>query len=87
MKKTRIFTDIFIIIISAVLSALGLYFFVNPAGFAPSGVDGIAVMAQKLFGINMGYVSLAINVPLLIAAAFFISKTVSYTHLTLPTKA
>lgn len=74
MKKTRIVTDLIVIIISAVISALGLYFFVNPAGFAPSGVDGIAVMTQKLFGINMGYVSLAINVPLLIAAFFFINK-------------
>lgn len=74
MKKTKLIVDFFIIILSACLSAIGLYCFVNSAGFAPSGVDGIAVMTQKLFSINMGYVSLAINIPLLIAAWFFINK-------------
>ncbi len=74
--------DIFIIIICGVLSAIGLYTFVQPAGFASSGVEGIAVMTQELTGINMGYVSLAINLPLLIVAWFFISKKyVIYTAL------
>ena len=71
-----------LIIIAAFLSAVALYTFVNPANFAPSGVDGISMMVQKLTDINMGYVSLAINVPLLIVAWFFISKKyVVYTSL------
>lgn len=83
MKKIlRITTDILLVIIAAFLSAVGLYTFVNPANFAPSGVDGISMMVQKLTDINMGYVSLAINVPLLIIAWFFISrKYVVYTSL------
>ena len=74
MKKFQIIVDIFLIIISSVLSAVGLYCFVNPANFAPSGIDGIAMMVQKLFGINIGYTSLAINIPMLIIAWFLISK-------------
>ena len=35
MKKFQIIVDIFLIIISSVLSAVGLYCFVNPANFAP----------------------------------------------------
>ena len=66
--------DFLIIVFAAVLSAVGLYTFVNPANFAPSGIDGIALMSQQLFGVNMGYVSLAINIPLLIIAWFFINK-------------
>ncbi len=82
MKKFQLVFDFFIIIIAAALSALGLYSFVNPANFAPSGVDGIAMMLQKLTNINMGYISLAINIPLLIIAWFFISKKyVIYTTL------
>ena len=84
MKKTalRYVIDVFLIIVSATLSAVGLYTFVNPANFAPSGVDGISMMVQKLSGLNMGYVSLAINIPLLIMAWFFISKKyVIYTSL------
>lgn len=71
-----------LIIIAAFLSAVALYTFVNPANFAPSGVDGISMMVQKITNINMGYVSLAINIPLLIIAWFFISKKyVVYTSL------
>ncbi|MBR3870054.1 MAG: YitT family protein [Clostridia bacterium] len=80
MKALRIATDILITIVAAILSAIGLYTFVNPANFAPSGIDGIAMMTQELFGINMGYVSLIINIPLLVIAWFFISKKyVTYT--------
>ena len=78
----KVTTDILLLIVAAFLSAIGLYTFVNPANFAPSGVDGISMMVQKLSGINMGYISLAINIPLLIVAWFFISKKyVVYTSL------
>ena len=70
----RIVLDFIIIVFSGLVSAVALYTFVNPANFAPSGVDGIAMMTQKLTGISMGYVSLAINIPLLLIAWFFISK-------------
>ena len=73
-KKIQIIADFILIVASSVLSAVGLYCFVNPANFAPSGVDGIAMMSQKLFGINIGYVSLAINIPMLLIAWFIISK-------------
>lgn len=81
-NKLRYVTDVLLVIVAATLSAVGLYTFVNPANFAPSGIDGISMMVQKLTGLNMGYVSLAINVPLLIVAWFFISKKyVVYTSL------
>jgi uncharacterized membrane-anchored protein YitT (DUF2179 family) len=81
-KALKTAIDMVLIIIAAFLSAVALYTFVNPANFAPSGVDGISMMVQKLTDINMGYVSLAINVPLLIVAWFFISKKyVVYTSL------
>lgn len=84
MSKSRRIYDILIILASGCLSALGLHMFVNPAGFAPSGVDGIAAMLQSLFGINMGYTSLLFNIPLLIFAWFRLNKkyviyTLAYT--------
>lgn len=80
MKAKWIVRDLILIAIAALLGALSLYTFVNPAGFAPTGVEGLSLMAQKLFDINMGYVSLMINVPLLIIAWFFINKKyVAYT--------
>ncbi len=74
--------DTIIILICGALSAVGLHTFVDPAGFASSGVEGIAVMIQKLTGFNVGYTSLIINIPLLVIAWFFISKKyVIYTAL------
>ena len=74
MKKFQVTIDVFLTIISAALSAIGLYTFVNPANFAPSGIDGVSMMLQEITTINFGYISLAINIPLLIVAWFFISK-------------
>ena len=59
---------------SATLSAFGLWVFVYPANFAPSGVDGIATMLQSLVGWNAGYFSLILNFPLLVLAFFFLKK-------------
>ena len=82
MKKFQIVIDLFLIIIASALSAIGLYIFVNPANFAPSGIDGVSMMLQELTKINFGYISLAINIPLLVIAWFFISrKYVVYTTL------
>lgn len=75
MKKTlQITFEMLIVLIASLLSAVGLHTFVNSANFAPSGIDGVAMMLQKLTTFNMGYISLAINIPLLIVAWFFISK-------------
>lgn len=82
MKKNYVFLDLLLILIAGVMSAIGLYSFVNPANFAPSGIDGVAMMLQKITDINIGYISLAINIPLLLVAWFFISKKyVIYTTL------
>lgn len=74
MKLLKTVMDLCLIVVAAALSAVGLYCFVNPANFAPSGIDGVSMMLQRLTSINFGYISLAINIPLLIIAWFFISK-------------
>lgn len=80
IKTAQGIKECIIIVIASVLSAMGLYTFVNPANFAPSGVDGIAMMTQYLTGINMGVFSMLINIPLLVMAWFFINrKYVVYT--------
>ncbi len=66
--------------------ALGMHVFVYPTDFAPSGVDGMATVLQALTGINAGFFTVAINLPLLIAAWFVLKRryvyyTVLYTFL------
>ncbi len=66
----------FLAIVASIISAVGLYFFVEPFDFAPSGVDGISAMLRHLTGdkINVGIFNFAINTPLLIAAWFILKK-------------
>ena len=72
--KKSIVTDILVILFCSVLSAIALYVFVFAANFAPSGVDGIATMLQKITGLNAGYFSFLFNAPLLLIAWFKLDK-------------
>jgi len=71
MKKLLTY---FAIVLNAVISALIYQLFVFPNDFAPAGVGGICTMIQYVFGINVGYLSLLINLPLAIAVFFLVSK-------------
>ncbi len=58
----------------AVLSALNYAVFIFPNSFAPAGVDGICTMIQDVAGVSMGYLSLLVNIPLLIAAFIWLDR-------------
>ena len=63
-----------IIVILAAFSALNYAIFVFPNSFAPSGIDGICTMIQDTTNINIGYLSLIVNVPLLIFTFFHLNR-------------
>ncbi len=80
----RTIKDIFVIIVSCFISSFALYYFVFPADFAPTGIDGIATMLQELFHVNAGIFSFALNAPLIVLSFITLSKkyaiyTVLYT--------
>ena len=58
----------------AVVCALNYQLFVFPNKFAPSGLNGICTMIQYVTGINIGYLSLLINLPLALWVYRFVSK-------------
>jgi len=68
------FLNIFTIIILAALSALNYAIFIFPNNFAPSGIDGICTMIQDITNINIGYLALIVNIPLLILAFFVLNR-------------
>lgn len=70
-KKT---IDIVKISLLAIVSALNYCIFVFPNRFAPAGIDGICTMIQDVFNINMGYLALASNIPLLIIAFIMLDR-------------
>lgn len=73
MKK-KIIQDVLLILLGSVLSGVGLYYFVYPASFAPSGVDGIATMLQEITSVNAGIFLFAINAPLIVLSLIFLDK-------------
>lgn len=66
--------EVTLILLSSAAVGTGLHIFVLRAGFAPSGVDGLATMLTYLSGrwlgrtINMGVFTLLLNLPLLLLA-------------------
>ncbi len=63
-----------IIAAMAALMALNYEIFIFENAFAPAGINGIATMVQYLFDFNVGYMSLIINIPLVIIAMFFVDR-------------
>ena len=79
MKKlvlSRVLSYVYPVLLGALL-ALDYALFVVPNNFAPSGVNGIAVMIQHALKKTeyVSYISLLINVPLCVFAYFKIDKT------------
>ena len=74
MKNAKkLFTYLFIVGV-ALVYALSYTLFVFPNKFAPAGLSGICTMLQYVFGINVGYLTLTINIPLAIWVYFAVSK-------------
>ena len=77
MKKTKTLKEIgyiLLTLLASAMSALGIYYFVYSAKFAPAGVEGIATMLWQITGLNAGIFSLIFNLPLLIAAWFILKR-------------
>lgn len=71
LKKT---SEYLAVMLLAVLAAVNYTIFVFPNSFAPSGVDGVCTMIQDVTKVSMGYLSLVVNIPLLILAYIFLSR-------------
>jgi len=62
------------IMILSALSALNYAIFIFPNNFAPAGIDGICTMIQDITNINIGYLSLIVNIPLIILTFFVLNR-------------
>lgn len=74
MNKSKKVLTYGVIVLIAVICALNYELFVFPNRFAPSGLNGICTMIQYVTGINIGYLSMIINVPLALWVYFEVSK-------------
>ena len=73
MKLTKKAVTYLMIVGLALLNAVSYQLFIFSNRFAPAGLNGVCTMIQHIFGINVGYLNLLINLPL----AFLVYKKVS----------
>ena len=82
MKKdsaiSRVLKNLLIVLI-AIGGALNYEIFVFPNNFAAAGLNGILIIIRHLFGFTFGYLSLILNIPLLIVSWFFLKKRFAIT--------
>ena len=83
MDRIKKLLGYFLIIILSIFMAANYIIFIFPNSFAPAGIDGICTMIQDIFDINMGYLSLLINIPLLICAYSFLNRQFAFKTLLL----
>ena len=62
------------LVFMAAISAANYAVFVFPNKFAPAGIDGMCTLIQDIININIGYLSLIINIPLLIFAFILLDR-------------
>lgn len=74
MRRLRALSDYMIISGCAFLSSLVYQIFILENSFAPNGLNGIATMVQHIFDFKIGYMSLLINIPMLVLAYFKLNK-------------
>jgi len=74
MKTAKKVLTYGVIVCIAVICALNYELFIFPNRFAPSGLNGICTMIQYITGINIGYLSMLINLPLALWVFFYVSK-------------
>lgn len=85
-KVKKYIKEYVVVLLSAILQALGVYVFVQPNNFSPGGFLGVGTFVEYLtkdtsFPINAGVLFFIINIPIIIIAFFkfkkdFIIKTI-----------
>ena len=77
MKLTKKAVTYLLIVGLALLNATSYQLFIFSNRFAPAGLNGICTMIQHIFGINVGYLSLIINVPLSVWTYFKVGRSIA----------
>jgi len=77
MKHNKKAFTYLLIVLLALLNAVSYQLFIFSNRFAPAGLNGICTMIQHIFGINVGYLSLIINIPLAVWTYFKVGKSMA----------
>ncbi|WZL72167.1 YitT family protein [Clostridiaceae bacterium 35-E11] len=72
--KATLFFDYLLITLGSFFLAFGLIFFLEPNTIAPGGVSGLAIIIERLTGIPIDVMILAINIPLFFIGIMTLGK-------------
>ena len=61
-------------LLGSAIYSVGIHCFTAPNHIAPGGVTGLATLANYLWGLPIGLVTMAINLPLLLLAWKFLGR-------------
>ena len=64
MKPGKIIREIFTVVSASILYGAGLSLFLIPSGVVMGGLSGVATLLKLLFGLPVGVMILALNLPL-----------------------
>ena len=70
-----------LIIIGIIISAIGINGFLAPADLLSSGLAGIVVILNKIFGVNQGLVILLMNIPIFLICKKYVDKEFFYSSI------
>lgn len=77
MKRQRvkdIALDLLFDLVGSVFYAVGIYTFAKMANFAPGGLSGLALIMNYLWGLPIGIMTLAFNIPFVILSYKIVGK-------------
>lgn len=74
-KKTKtLLIDLLCDIVGSIIFAMGIYTFAKMANFAPGGISGLALIANHLWGLPIGTMTLILNIPLVLISYKVVGK-------------
>lgn len=68
-----------LLLAGALIYGVATHAFVGPANIAPGGASGTALLVNHLTGLPVGFLTMALNVPLLILAWIYLSRRFALT--------
>jgi uncharacterized membrane-anchored protein YitT (DUF2179 family) len=73
-----ILQDVFYMLAGTLIAGFALKSFLVPAQFLDGGVTGISLLIHEVFHVNLAYVIIIANIPLIIMGAIQINKKFAY---------
>lgn len=75
---TAILQDVFLVLSGVLVAGFGLKGFLVPNHFFDGGVTGISLLLYEFYHFNLAYVVIVVNLPLIAAGYFSVSRSFAY---------